>query len=51
MGALTRACQAIACMGNVRADTFMAENGGAGVSKIRVYQLSRNDSVAEERLA
>lgn len=51
MGALTRACQTIACMDNVRAVTFMVENGGGGVSKICINQLSRNDSVTEERLA
>ena len=51
MGALTRACQNIACIENVRAVTFVVENGSGGVSKIRVNQLPRNDSVTEESLA
>lgn len=31
--------------------TFVAEDGGAGVTEVCVYQLSGNDSVTEERLA
>ena len=51
MGALTRTCQSVACMENMRAVTFVVENGGGSVSKIRVNQLPRNDPVTEESLA